>query len=99
MSQENGETFIAFLLCNKGFFFYTFLISEFLWSLGQNVESAVYGHLGTTSLAAYTLTCPIQSLIIGALSGLSAASGVMIGKRLGKKPYDAAYRFCSVCPN
>lgn len=22
--QENGETFIAFLLCNKGFFFYTF---------------------------------------------------------------------------
>ena len=20
--QENGETFIAFLLCNKGFFFY-----------------------------------------------------------------------------
>ena len=23
--QENGETFIAFLLCNKGFFFYTFL--------------------------------------------------------------------------
>ena len=32
------------------------LISEFLWSLGQNVESAVYGHLGTSSLAAYTLT-------------------------------------------
>ena len=31
------------------------LISEFLWSLGQNVESAVYGHLGTTSLAAYTI--------------------------------------------
>ena len=67
------------------------LISEFLWSLGQNVESAVYGHLGTTSLAAYTITCPIQSLIIGALSGLSAASGVMIGKRLGKKQYDDAY--------
>ena len=22
MPQENGETFIAFLLCNKGFFFY-----------------------------------------------------------------------------
>ena len=32
------------------------LISEFLWSLGQNVESAVYGHLGTSNLAAYTLT-------------------------------------------
>lgn len=67
------------------------LASEFLWSLGQNVESAVYGHLGTSNLAAYTLTCPIQGLIVGALSGLSAAAGVMVGKRLGKKEYDAAY--------
>ena len=67
------------------------LLSEFLWSLGQNVESAVYGHLGTANLAAYTLTCPIQSLIVGALSGLSAA-GVMVGKQLGKKAFDDAYR-------
>ena len=67
------------------------LVSEFLWSLGQNVESAVYGHLGTQNLAAYTLTCPIQSLIVGALSGLSAAAGVLIGKRLGRREYDAAY--------
>lgn len=41
--------------------------------------------------AAYTLTCPIQSLIVGALSGLSAAAGVLIGKRLGRKEYDEAY--------
>lgn len=67
------------------------LASEFLWSLGQNVESAVYGHLGTSNLAAYTLTCPIQGLIVGALSGLSAAAGVMVGKRLGKKEYNEAY--------
>ena len=61
------------------------LISEFLWSLGQNVESAVYGHLGTSNLAAYTLTCPIQGLIVGALSGLSAAAGVMVGRGLAGK--------------
>ena len=67
------------------------LVSEFLWSLGQNVESAVYGHLGTASLAAYTLTFPLQGLIIGALSGLSAAAGVMVGKQLGRRAYDAAY--------
>ena len=67
------------------------LVSEFLWSLGQNVESAVYGHLGTASLAAYTLTLPLQGLIIGALSGLSAAAGVMVGKQLGRRAYDAAY--------
>lgn len=68
------------------------LISEFLWSVGQNVNSAVYGHIGTDSLAAYTLTCPIQGLFVGALSGLSAAAGVIIGKELGQKEYDGAYR-------
>ena len=52
----------------------------------------MYGHLGTANLAAYTLTCPIQSLIVGALSGLSAAAGVMVGKQLGKKAFDDAYR-------
>lgn len=67
------------------------MISEFLWSLGQNVETAVYGHIGTDSIAAYTLTCPVQSLMIGALSGLSASAGVLIGKRLGKKEFDGAY--------
>lgn len=67
------------------------MVSEFLWSLGQNVESAVYGHLGTSNLAAYTLTCPIQGIIVGALSGLSAAAGVIVGKRLGRKEYDEAY--------
>ena len=68
------------------------LVSEFLWSLGQNVESAFYGHLGTDSLAAYTLTSPVQSLVVGALSGLSAASGVIVGKRLGSRETDAAYQ-------
>ena len=68
------------------------LVSEFLWSLGQNVESAVYGHLSTESLAAYTVTCPIQGLFCGALSGLSAAAGVMIGKRLGAKEFDGAFK-------
>ena len=55
------------------------------------MESAVYGHLGTSSLAAYTLTGPIQGLMVGALSGLSAAAGVIVGKRLGRKEYDEAY--------
>ncbi len=68
------------------------IVSEFLWSLGQNVESAVYGHLGTSDLAAYSLTCPIQGLVVGALSGLSAAAGVLIGKRLGSGEYAQAYR-------
>lgn len=68
------------------------LVSEFLWSLGQNINSAVFGHIGTDSLAAYMLTAPIQGLFIGALSGLSAAAGVMIGKNLGKGDFEQAYQ-------
>ena len=35
--------------------------------------------------------CIRDRLIVGALSGLSAAAGVMVGKRLGRKEYDEAY--------
>lgn len=64
---------------------------EFLWSLGENVYAAIYGHIGTAASAAMTLTNPIQSLMIGALSGLSQAAGVLIGTRLGAGEMDRAY--------
>lgn len=64
---------------------------EFLWSLGENVYAAIYGHIGTAACAAMTLTNPIQSLMIGALSGLSQAAGVLIGTRLGAGEMQRAY--------
>lgn len=67
------------------------LVTEFLWSLGENVYAAIYGHMGTAECAAMTLTGPIQGLLIGALSGLAQAAGILIGKDLGKKEYDRAY--------
>ncbi|MGN0350512.1 MAG: MATE family efflux transporter [Roseburia sp.] len=68
------------------------LICEFMWSLGENIYAAIYGHLGTNACAAMTLTNPIQGLMIGALCGLSQAAGIIIGKLLGKEKYDEAYR-------
>ena len=68
------------------------LICEFMWSLGENVYAGIYGHLGTDDCAAMTLINPIQGLMIGALCGLSQAAGVIIGKLLGNKEYDDAYR-------
>lgn len=38
-----------------------------------------------------SLTGPIQGLFIGALSGLSQAAGILIGRRLGKRDYESAY--------
>lgn len=68
------------------------LATEFFWSLGENVYAAIYGRIGTAECAAMTLTNPIQGLMIGALSGVSQAAGILIGKSLGKKEYDRAYR-------
>lgn len=68
------------------------LITELLWSLGQNVNTFIYGHLEQGDLAAMSMTGPIQGLFIGALSGVSQAAGILIGKRLGANEYEEAYR-------
>ena len=67
------------------------LVCEFFWSLGENVYSAIYGNIGTDACAAMTLTIPVQTIVIGALSGLSQASSILIGKSLGAKKYEQAY--------
>lgn len=64
---------------------------EFFWSLGENVYTAIYGNMGTEAVSAMTLTVPVQTLLIGALSGLSQAAGILIGKSLGRKEYEKAY--------
>ena len=67
------------------------LVTEFMWSLSENIYASVYGHIGTLECAGMTLTYPIQGLMIGALSGLAQASGILIGKELGKGSFDSAY--------
>lgn len=68
------------------------LVCEFFWSLGENVYAGIYGHVGTNAFAAMTLTNPLQALVMGALSGISQAAGVMIGKRLGADDAHSAYQ-------
>ena len=62
-----------------------------MWVLGENVYAAIYGNIGTDACAAMTMTGPVQGLMIGALSGLAQAAGIMIGKALGNGEYDEAY--------
>lgn len=83
MAKSRTTQYLAMLL--------PLLITEFLWSIGENVYAMIYGRIGTEDCAAMTLTNPIQGLLIGALSGLSQAAGILIGKSLGKKDYDKAY--------
>lgn len=68
------------------------LMCEFLWSLGENIYAVVYGRMGTDPCAAMTLTNPIQSLMIGALTGVASAAGIIIGKRQGEGFIKEAYK-------
>lgn len=81
--KDTGMQYLGILL--------PILICEFFWSLGENVYAAVYGHIGTDDFAAMALTAPIQVLFMGALSGLSQAAGILIGKSLGREDYEKAY--------
>ncbi len=67
------------------------VLNELLWTMGQNVNTYIYGHMGTEELAGMSLTGPVQGLVIGALSGIAQAAGILIGKRLGEKDYEKAY--------
>lgn len=68
------------------------VLNEFFWSVGQSVNTYVYGHMGTNELAGMSLTGAVQGLTMGALGGLSQAAGILIGKRLGSDEYEEAYR-------
>lgn len=82
-TKKFGQTLMTILL--------PIIACEFLWSLGENVYSVVYGRIGADACAAMTLTNPIQSIMIGALTGISSASGIIIGKRIGEGNYEKAY--------
>lgn len=89
--QEPGGT-AAFNWKQYVSILFPIFICELMWSLGENVYAAIYGHLGTEACAAMTLINPVQGLMIGALCGLSQAAGVIVGKLLGNGEYEEAYR-------
>ena len=89
--RDGGGSYPPFLWRQYATLLLPVLVCEFMWSLGENVYAAIYGHIGTDASAAMTLINPIQGLMIGALCGLSQAAAVIIGKQLGGEEYDEAY--------
>ena len=84
MSRVAAVQYLAILVPN--------VMCEFLWGLGENVYAAIYGHIGTAACAAMTLTTPVQILVVSALSGISQATSVIVGKTLGSGRSEQAYR-------
>lgn len=93
LSREKSELEIIAKFNRKQYvsILFPILVCEIIWSLGENVYAAIYGHMGTDATAAMTLINPIQGLMTGALCGLSQAASIIIGKKLGNSEYEDAY--------
>ena len=95
--KKNWKLPCSFLSGKKSWFSYgavfmPIFFCEFFWALGENVYAVIYGHIGTKAYAAMTLTNPVQGLLIGAMTGISQAAGIMVGKSLGAGKFEKAYQ-------
>jgi putative MATE family efflux protein len=59
------------------------LINEMLWSFGITTYNMVYGRIGTDAIAAVNISASIENLAFVIFMGISEATGIMIGHRIG----------------
>ncbi|ELC3206688.1 MATE family efflux transporter [Vibrio parahaemolyticus] len=64
--------------------------NSILWALGTMSYQMIFGHMGTTELAVFSLLSPFESLCYSLFFGLSVACSVIIGNMLGKQKFDEA---------
>lgn len=74
--------------------------SSLAWGLGFSMHSLIMGHLGSDAAAAASITSVVQELITCVCKGISAGSGIMIGKLLGQNLFAKAKvygkKFCHI---
>lgn len=76
------------------------LASSLVWGVGFSMHSMIMGHMGSDATAAASIVSVVQELITCVCKGVSAGSGIMIGKLLGQDLFDRAKtygrRFCHI---
>lgn len=66
------------------------LASSLAWGLSISMHSLIMGHLGSDATAAASITSVVQELVTCVCKGISAGSGIIIGKLLGQSLFDKA---------
>ncbi|MGF1682472.1 MATE family efflux transporter [Photobacterium minamisatsumaniensis] len=65
-------------------------LNALLWALGTLTYQIVFGRLGTTELAVFSMIGPFESLLYSVFMGISVACSVLVGQSLGRNEFDAA---------
>lgn len=69
------------------------IANEFLWSMGVTAYFVIYAHMGTDSLAAMNIVSTIDQLALVVLFGLTSATSVIVGNRIGAGEINEAYLY------
>jgi putative MATE family efflux protein len=67
------------------------ILNELFWSLGITTYNIIYGHMGTQSYAAINIVSTIEQLAFVVFIGISNATSVLVGNRIGAGKEDEAY--------
>ncbi|MDO5707612.1 MAG: MATE family efflux transporter [Andreesenia angusta] len=59
------------------------VLNELFWGLAAVIYSIIYGHIGSSALAAIQIYNMVQTFFLILIFGLATASSVMVGKELG----------------
>ncbi len=59
------------------------IVNEGLWSFGMVVYSAVYGRMGTATVAAVSIFTTVQQIAMATMRGVTHGAAVLVGKRIG----------------
>lgn len=74
--------------------------SSLAWGLGFSIHSLIMGHLGSDATAAASIASVAQELITCVCKGISAGTGIMMGKLLGQELFEKARiygrKFCQI---
>lgn len=69
------------------------IVNELFWSLGITAYYAIYGNMGTESIAAMNIVNSIEQVAFTFFIALSNATSVHVGNRIGADREDDAYAF------
>ncbi|MBW3698100.1 MATE family efflux transporter [Vibrio sp. T187] len=67
-----------------------------LWAVGTMAYQIIFGHMGTTELAVFSMLAPFESLCYSVFFGISVACSVLIGQSLGRDEFDEAMQMAKI---
>ncbi len=69
------------------------ILNELFWSLGITTYNIIYGRMGTQAYAAMNIVATIEQVAFVVFIGVSNATSVLVGNRIGAGKEDEAYLY------